>query len=416
MSSSLTLDGLTRKNILSFISGLGMMVASFMTIDHFFAANYPVSIWEGSFCDISAFFNCDSSAFSAISAIFGVPIGYFGMMLGGLIALGSVFPSRSLERTNGTLALLNIIGVIVLLAYSVVILGSLCLLCTGYYLFSGLSFYLFWRHGIAREEAGQIRRHLKPSLTILATFGMVTLVGAYGVSRYHHARIEAQSGGVVSRIVNQYYDLPLIENPSFISPYWSVRSTEQFEDAPIRIIEYADLLCPDCLFLAEQLDRLKVEFEGKINVAFQFFPLEAECNTVVEKDLHPGACDITLIAARDPSKFVEIHDEIWANFRSARNPDWQQALAEKYGVEDALTDPATQDIVHRIIETGREYEKTHERYSHGIRSTPTMIINNRMIIGTLPYEQLRAIFQALVDEAEQGGPKQFIENWEERGR
>ncbi|MFC1628958.1 vitamin K epoxide reductase family protein [Gemmatimonadota bacterium] len=416
MSSALTQAGMTRNRVLSFIAGLGMMVASIMTVDHFFAANYPTSIWEGSFCDISAFFNCDSSAFSAISTIFGVPIGYFGMMLGGLVALGTVFPSETLERTNRTLALFNIAGVVVLLAYSVVILGSLCLLCTGYYLFSGLSFYLFWKSGIDREEAGLVSRYLRPSLTILATFGIVTLVGAYGVSRYHQVRIDAQSGSVVSRVVNQFFDLPLVENPTFISPYWSVRSTEQFEDAPIRIIEYADLLCPDCLFLAEQLDRLKVEFEGKINVAFQFFPLEAECNTVVEKDLHPGACDITLIAARDPSKFVEIHDEIWANFRSARNPDWRRELAEKYGVEDALTDPATQEIVHRIIETGREYEKTDERYSHGIRSTPTMIINNRMIIGTLPYEQMKAIFQALVDEAEQGGPKRFIENWEERGR
>jgi hypothetical protein len=41
-----------------------------------------------------------------------------------------------------------------------------------------------------------------------------------------------------------------------------------------------------------------------------------------------------------------------------------------------------------------------------------MIVNNRMIIGTLPYEQLRAIFQALVDEHE-GGERRFIESWVE---
>jgi hypothetical protein len=39
-----------------------------------------------------------------------------------------------------------------------------------------------------------------------------------------------------------------------------------------------------------------------------------------------------------------------------------------------------------------------------------MIINNRMIIGTLPYQHLRAIFQALVDERD-SGEKRFIENW-----
>ena len=66
-------------------------------------------------------------------------------------------------------------------------------------------------------------------------------------------------------------------------------------------------------------------------------------------------------------------------------------------------------IVDRIIQTGTEYEKNHEKYEHGIRSTPTMIINNRMVIGTLPYEQLRAIFTALIEERE--GPDKFLENW-----
>ena len=65
-----------------------------------------------------------------------------------------------------------------------------------------------------------------------------------------------------------------------------------------------------------------------------------------------------------------------------------------------------------MIQTGREYEKTDERFACGIRSTPTMIVNNRMIIGTLPYGQLHAIFQALVDE-HSTGDRRFIESWVE---
>jgi len=40
---------------------------------------------------------------------------------------------------------------------------------------------------------------------------------------------------------------------------------------------------------------------------------------------------------------------------------------------------------------------------------PANLINNRMVIGTFPYEQLRAIFQALVEEAE--GNTRFMEGW-----
>ncbi len=42
-----------------------------------------------------------------------------------------------------------------------------------------------------------------------------------------------------------------------------------------------------------------------------------------------------------------------------------------------------------------------------------MILNNRMVIGTFPYEQLRAIFQALIDEHEAGAERRFIEQWVE---
>jgi len=133
-------------------------------------------------------------------------------------------------------------------------------------------------------------------------------------------------------------------------------------------------------------------------VVFQFFPLEGKCNEVVDKDIHPQACDLSYIAAHDPSKFKAIHDEIFDNFRSTRNPEWVINLARKYGVEDALTDENTKKIVRDIINTGMEYKPTSEQYKHGIRSTPTMILNERMVIGTLPRVQLRAIFKAILQK------------------
>ena len=409
---TLTLGGWTGPRLLSFVSGAGMIAASALTIRHFFLANYPATIFTGSFCDISAFFNCDSSAFSPISQVLGVPIGYFGLFMGALIALGAVIPSEAFERTNKFLSLLNVLGVIKLFVYSVFIMGSLCLLCSGFYLFSILSFALFWVHGIGREERNLVARWARPSVKLLAGFAVIAAAGAYGFFQYHDAKKEAQAG-MAANIVKQFYELPKVASPSFLSPYWSVKSTERFEDAAIQIVEYADFLCPDCHYLAQQLDKLKKEFPGKINVAVQFFPLEGICNTVLpakKANLHPGACEMTFIAAGNLARFPEINDEIWANFRSVRNPEWRRALARKYGTEGAIADLKVRDLVERIINTGAEYEKTSDSSSHGIRSTPTMIINNRMIIGTLPYQHLRAIFQALVDERE-GGEKKFIENW-----
>ncbi len=408
---TLTLGGLTLPRILSFIAGLGMIVASVMTIRHFFLANYPKTIFTGSFCDISAFFNCDSSAFSSISQVMGVPLGFFGMFIGALVVLGTIVPSEAFERTNKSLSLLNVLGVVSLFLYSVLHLGSLCLLCSGFYLFSIMSFVLFWVTGIDHETKNIIKRWARPSLKLLVVFALIAAAGAYGMIEYHNARKQAQTGTAVN-IVKQFFELPKVASPSFLSPYWSVKSTGKFEDAAIQVIEYTDFLCPDCLYLSQQLKKLKAEFAGKINVAIQFFPLDGACNAVVPEkaNLHPGACEMTYIAAGNLARFAEIHDEMWVNFNSRKDPAWRAALAKKYGTEGAANDPALRELVKRIIDTGAEYEKTSEKFSHGIRSTPTMIINNRMIIGTLPYDHLRAIFKALVDEHE-GGPKKFIENW-----
>lgn len=89
-----------------------------------------------------------------------------------------------------------------------------------------------------------------------------------------------------AHVLEQYFSLPEVPKPSIISPYWVARSTERFEDAPIHIIQ-------------------------------QFFPLDAQCNDLVDKDKHPGACDLSYMAAYDPDNFVAIHDEIFANLQAA---------------------------------------------------------------------------------------------------
>ena len=408
---SLTLENRSPRYA-SFAAGAGMIAFSALTVRHFFAANYPASIYAGSFCDINAFFNCNSSAFSPLAQLLGVPLGYFGLFMGALVCLGTVFPSEKFERTNLSLAWLNAIGVISLGAYSIIATRSLCLLCSGYYLFSLVSFVLFWRFGAGREQPSFLRRWLNPSPKYLATFAVLLAVGAYGFRQYHITKKDAQSGSAAAKVIQQYFNLPTVKTPTLVSPYWVARSTETFEDAPIQVIEYADFLCPDCLYLSKQMQRLKEEFKGKINVAFQFFPLEGKCNQVVAKDLHPGACEVAyMAAAAGPEKFPAIHDELFANYNSAkRNPEWRRQFAQRNGVDATINDPALQQRVRQIIDTGAEYDKTSDKYAHGVRSTPTMIINNRMVIGTFPYEQLRAIFQALVDKHEN---RKFMENWQD---
>ncbi len=210
---TLTLGGWKLRRVLSFVAGAGMIAASVMTIDHFFKANYPKTIFAGSFCDVSAFFNCDSSAFSEISQVLGIPLGFFGLFMGALIVLGTIFPSEAFERTNKSLSLLNVLGVIALFLYSVLHLGSLCLLCSGFYLFSLMNFILFALYGIDRESKNPVKRWVRPSFKLLVVFAVIAAAGAYGMIEYHDARKAAQTGTAVN-IVKQFYELPKVASPS----------------------------------------------------------------------------------------------------------------------------------------------------------------------------------------------------------
>ena len=392
--------------------GAAMAVVAALTMRHFYAARFPASLAAAAACRADSFFSCGNSALSPVAVVHGVPIGFFGFMLAGLVVVGAIVPSPRLERTTRTLVLPGALVALLLSLYSVVWLRSLCVTCSTFTLLALLAAALFWPWGGMGAEL-EATSPFAVSLPHLVAFGLVTLVGAWAASLYWDARVQARTGNAAARVVHQYFALDTVPPPSVLSPAWALRSTPRFEDAPIHIVEYGDLLCSDCRFFAEQLKRLAPEFPGQINVVFQLFPLEARCNDVVAKDLHPGACDLAYLAAYRPALFPRIHDEVFANFAAAkRDPAWRTDLARRFGVEAALTDRATHGLVARIIHTGTEYGRTSETYAHGIRSTPTLIVNGRMIIGTLPDEQLRAIFQAIVDQR-LGRGKRFLENWVE---
>ncbi len=254
-----------------------------------------------------------------------------------------------------------------------------------------------------------VRRYLIPGFLA----GLVVGIIAVAVLPDREREPAGVSGEAI-HFVHDVFGLSSVRIPGFLSPCRMVTSTELFSDAPIRIVAWIDFLCPDCVYLYHQLERLRPEFGEQMNVVCQFFPLEAACNDVVAKDLHPGACELARIAFHDPDQFEAIGREIFTHPQEARDPAWRAELARRFGVEDALTDLGTREFVRRIIETGKEYPKNHERWEYGIRSTPTMIVNNRLLIGTFPDDHLRALFRALLagdallEDPDREG---FLENW-----
>ena len=407
MADSLTLDRAAGRRLATFLAGAGMIAASFLTIQHFFAANFPDSIFKGSFCDISAFFNCNGSAFSSIAHFRGVPMGCLGLVLGVLVCLGALFPSQapsSGRRRPSPSSTPS--GVLALLGYSLFVLKSLCLLCAGYYLFS-----LFSRLPVleVRRRAGS----RFPSLKMLPVIGPWSLWPAPTAFSFSTPPSRTpRSGGVSAR--GRSRNTTASKNPR---SELHLALHDRPVHRPLRGRAH-----PGHRIRRLPLPRLPVHVRAaqpaedgvrraRSTSPSSSSPWRPSATRSWRRTATPGACDLSYIAAKDPASFLAIYNEIFSHFEEAKDPQWRVDLARKYGVESALTDPGVKDLVGRIIATGAEYEKTSDQYAHGIRSTPTLIVNNRMIIGTLPYAQLRAIFEALLAESGKTGDKRFLENW-----
>jgi protein-disulfide isomerase len=161
-------------------------------------------------------------------------------------------------------------------------------------------------------------------------------------------------------------------------------------NAPVTIVEYADLQCPTCAALHQFYEtQLLPRYGNKVRVVFKEFPL------VGIHDWSPTAA-VACLCAYDinPSTYVPLRSAIFRN---------QQAI-NITNLRDILLDYGEQAGVDRVklaacIDSKSTWPRVEADLAEGKRvevdRTPTAFINGKMIVG-LPSTD--AYFQA-VDEA-----------------
>ena len=379
---SLTLGGLTVPNSLMITIAIAMMGVSLYLTRHYYDVHFPVGLGAGpkSMCDISSFWNCDAATYSSFSNVGSVPISFFGLILGAVMLFGSVVPSRQTERTLFFLISANAIGCLILMIYSLVSLGSLCPMCSLYYVFSWIAFFLYWKYS---------DRQIAFDPKTLAIAGIPTLVGALILVNYYSTKIEGQTK-VIDQLVAQYFTIPQVGDPKFESPSRLVSSTEKFGDAPLRVSIYSDFQCPFCKRVAKQFSKIERQFHGKLNFQYMYYPIDSECNDGVKRAFHPAACKASYVAICGGDKFKEIHDVIFEN-QEKLNHKWLNDLAKRYKIEACVNDPKTKEKVKAVLNSGKDFN---------VKGTPTFIVNGRKIDTALPDVQWIGLFKGIL--AKQG--------------
>lgn len=375
---TLTLNGLTLPHMALLVLSLMIIGLSLYMTNHFFNEHFPTTLGSDSgICDISSFWSCNSATFSSFSQVFQIPIAFYSLVLGLYLFVHSVFPSKASEKTSKFLVSINLIGCLTLFIYSLVALGSLCPLCTLYYVLSAIVAILFWK----KSSFSPI-----PSWKIVLPWAVILIVSGGLIRNYHLEKIKAQDM-VSDAIVSQFWSLP--QGPS-VNPEFSKSLYQAEEDAPITVSMFSDFQCPYCKLLAEGLDKAAKQFPGKVKAHYFSYPLDSACNPNIKSSFHREACKASYISycAKD---FKQAHDEIYRNQKDLGS-GFLDDFIKKHNLEACVNSEETK----RAILGGIQYADAQFQ----IKATPTLIING-VRIKPLPSDQFAALFRAIIKEKSQ---------------
>lgn len=364
-------------HIINWISIIGMIASSIYLTSHYFEVHFPTGLVGGTLCDINSFFTCSGATNSPLSNIAGIPISLFGIFIGVFLAFGYLFKSDETEGTNHFVLLLNFVGCIVLFAYSLIALGTLCPFCTIYYIFSGIALLVFYKHSSIKT----------PSIKVMGIYALVLAV-AGGLTWKNINDKNSKIDQLAKSLIDQYYKLPNLGKPKTDSPFLVAKASESFSDATIRITKFSDFECPACGMLSEHLLKVAKKYAGKVSIQYKFYPLDPSCNAALKRQIHPLACQASYLAYCAPEKFETLHHEIFQEVtNNGLTVKWLNKKAKSLGIETCYKAKETKEGVVGIINEAKQFN---------IVSTPTMLINGVKIEGVLPLKQIYIILDEIL--------------------
>jgi protein-disulfide isomerase len=341
------------------LGAVGVVLSALLTRQHA-AAHAGLA----SACNVNAFINCDRVATSAWSVFLGLPVAVWGLLGYGLITITATLGLRTLRPGSwpaGVLFALAAVAASVsvgLAALSELAIGALCLYCAGSWLVALALLPVAWRACRPEGVAAAIRSDLSlVAARPLLTFGTLVAMGILVA--------------IAARSQPRYWEKPA---PSAVVP---VATAAPFAGQPL-VVEFSDYECPFCAKAHDDLKAL-VASRPDVKVVKRHFPLDASCNPLMQRTLHPDACRLALaaICAERQGRFDEMDDALFRN-QQAKRP--VEELAAGIGLDVAafrkcLVDPASARRLSSDIATGIQI---------GLKATPTYVVNGVQYTGTLP--------------------------------
>lgn len=156
-------------------------------------------------------------------------------------------------------------------------------------------------------------------------------------------------------------------------------------NAPIKIIEFADFHCHFCRVVASTLEKVVQNYPGKVQLIFQHFPLSSAPTSPSFATHEASAC------ANEQRKFWEFHDQVFAKEASPQPSDLENIASgigldmEKY--KECISSHRYQSAIQKDVSAGKE---------KGVQGTPTIFVNEETVNGAYPYEHFVQVIDNLL--------------------
>jgi len=158
-------------------------------------------------------------------------------------------------------------------------------------------------------------------------------------------------------------------------------------DAPIKVVEFADFMCPGCRAASGALREYFALQGADINLTFKNFPLEKTCNPGIGQTIHNGACELATgaICASDLGAFWAYHDRIFSRA-------WEVATRQDVidnGVAIGLNKAKFEACLASPEAKSKLAIQVKEGFETMVQVTPTLVVNGKKL--TSPSEFSNAV-------------------------
>jgi serine/threonine-protein kinase len=353
---------------------------------------------------------CDVVSQSAYASILGVPLAAIGLIfyvsLAGTLALAT-FAGKAV-RTGVARLVLTALGVsllvdLLLLGIQATQLHAYCVLCIATYLAGGAAFLALIeaRRADVTQALGPGEGRLVVAGWLIGSLSAVVSVAVYQTAlAARPSSPTAMLGGgaagadALTRAQEEVARLQAtIDDPQKLEKYFSDKALREFEqaapqmldlagvpfkgpaEAPIKIVEFSDFLCPFCRQLAEGFSAWLPQTGGRVSISFKQYPLDTACNTNIQRQVHEGSCWLAMggLCAAEQNRFWPYHDRVFGRDPKPATRDDALRFATEAGLDagafgSCLERPATREKLLAGIAEG---------FKSGVKGTPAVFINGK---------------------------------------